>query len=48
MTVSAFLAHVADLLRVGLPRQLWLEASVVAVRLGRYGHTLELVDPAAG
>ena len=48
MTVAAFLAHVAGLLRAGLPRQVWLEASVVGVRSSRYGHTLELVDPIAG
>ncbi len=48
MTVSAFLARVAAVLRAGLPRQVWLEASVVGVRAGRYGHSLELVDPAAG
>ena len=48
MTVSAFLAQVAAVLRGGLPRQVWLEASVVGVRAGRSGHSLALVAPAAG
>ena len=45
VTVGAFLASVAAVLQGGLPRQVWIEATIVAVKPGPYGHTIELVDP---
>ena len=44
MTLRAFLEETATTIRQGMPSKLWLEATVLGVKAGPYGHQVELVD----
>ncbi|MCW6513075.1 exodeoxyribonuclease VII large subunit [Lichenifustis flavocetrariae] len=44
LTLTHFLAAVGRSLLAGLPSQVWIEATVVAVKTSAYGHQLELVE----
>ena len=48
VTLGQYLTAVADAVRVGLPARSWVEVTVLAVKAGPYGHTIQLVDPAGG
>ena len=48
MTLGAYLATVAGAVAAGMPQRSWVEATVAASKLGPYGYSLQLVDPAGG
>ena len=48
LTLGDYLAAVAGAVQAGLPARSWIEATVAAAKLGSFGHSLSLVDPAGG
>ena len=48
VTLGAYLAAVAGAVAAGMPQRSWIEATVAAAKLGPYGYSLQLVDPAGG
>ena len=44
MTLRRFLEETATAIRHGVPAKLWLEATIIGVKAGPYGHQIELVD----
>ncbi len=48
LSLAAYLAMVGAAVQAGLPQRSWIEATIVAVKRGPSGHSLQLVDPAGG
>ena len=48
MRLAALLAQAGEAVLAGLPARVWVEATVLAVRPGAHGHSLELADGEGG
>ena len=46
--LATYLAAVGAVVTTGMPPQSWVEATVAAIKVNAFGHSLELVDPAGG